>query len=161
MLVEYTPPTQRFDVLICAIHAGVEIGTAELAREIHAACRDRCGLYIHWDKRHKTSRLFDEPLFDTVVRQYKTVISLHGMRSIDQIAHIGGLDKPAIYKLRRSLGLPIRRAPPAHLRGEHDWNVANRADTRMGVQVEVSYPVLHDASPLRSWLAQTIARTLL
>lgn len=161
MLVEYTPPTQSFDVLICAIHAGVEIGTADVAREIHATCGNRCGLYIHWDRQHITSHLFAEPLFDTVVRQYKTVISLHGMRSTDQIAHIGGLYKRAIYALRRALGLPVRKAPPAHLRGEQDWNVVNRASSGMGVQVEISYPILHDASPLRSWLAQTIARTLL
>jgi phage replication-related protein YjqB (UPF0714/DUF867 family) len=161
MLVEYMPPTQRFDVLICAIHATVEPGTAEIAREIHAAATNRCGLYIHWDKRHKTSHLFDDPLFDTVVRQYKTVISIHGMRSTDQIAHIGGLDKAAVRTLRQALGLPLRKSPPPHLRGTHIWNVANRAASKMGVQVEVSYPILHEASPLRSWLAQTIAQTLL
>ncbi len=160
MLVEYTPPTQKFDILICAIHATVEPGTADIAREIHAAGGHRCGLYIHWDKQHVTSRMFDDPLFDTVVRQYKTVISIHGMSSTDQIAHIGGLDKPAIRKLRQALRLPLNKVPPAHLRGTQIWNVANRAASRMGVQVEISYQIRHKSS-LRSWMAQTIARTLI
>jgi phage replication-related protein YjqB (UPF0714/DUF867 family) len=161
MLVEYVPPSQRFDVLICAIHAGVEIGTADVAQEIHAACRDRCGLYIHWSKHHVTSSLFEDPLFDTVVRQYKTVISIHGMRSTEQIAHIGGRGREEIHTLRKALGLPLNKVPPRHLRGEHIENVVNRAGEKAGVQIEVSYPVLHADSPLRSWLAQTVAQTLL
>jgi len=161
MLVEYVPPTQRFDVLICAIHAGVEIGTADIAREIHATCTHRCGLYIHWSKHHKTSHHLEDPLFDTVVRQYKTVISIHGMRSTEQIAHIGGRDRASVRLLRKALGLPLNKAPPRHLRGDHIDNVVNRAGDKAGVQIEVSYPVLHAESPLRSWLVQTVAQTLL
>ena len=161
MLVEYVPPTQRFDVLICAIHASVEIGTAEIAREIHAACSSRCGLYIHWSKHHVTSNLFDDPLFDTVVRQYKTVISIHGMRSTEQIAHIDGRDRASVRALRKALSLPVNKSPPLHLRGEHVANVVNRAREKAGVQIEVSYPVRQSDTPLRSWLAQTVAQTLL
>lgn len=160
-LIEYQPPTVRFDVLICAIHAGPEKGTGDVARRIHAACPATTGLYIHTCGKHITSAEFHEPLFDTVVRHYKTVISIHGMRSTDQIAHVGGLARPLVLQLRQALGLSLTREPPPHLRGLHRMNVANRGSLGAGVQVEVSYPLLFEECPLRAWIAGRIAATLL
>jgi phage replication-related protein YjqB (UPF0714/DUF867 family) len=156
----YIPATESRDVLVIAIHAGYEIGTADVARRIHAACPANAGLYIHWCPNHITSAVFHEPLFDTVVRHYKTVISIHGMLSTDQIAHVGGRDRRRILRLRKALGLPLQQEPPPHLRGTQRTNVVNRGITT-GVQVEISYPLLFRASPLRNWIADRIAVTLL
>jgi phage replication-related protein YjqB (UPF0714/DUF867 family) len=157
----YIPATERLDTLVIAIHAGYEIGTADVARRIHAACPARAGLYIHWCPNHITSAIFHEPLFDTVVRHYKTVISIHGMRSTDQIAHVGGRDRRRVLRLRKALGLPLRQEPPPHLRGLQDTNVVNRGSDDAGVQVEISYPLLFKACPLRNWIADRIAATLM
>lgn len=146
-------------MLVIAIHAGYEIGTADVARRIHAACPRRAGLYIHWCPDHITSAVFHEPLFDTVVRHYKTVISIHGMQSTDQIAHVGGRDRSRVLQLRKALG--VRGEPPRHLRGTQPTNVVNRGDSAAGVQVEISYPLLFANCPLRNWIADRIAATLM
>lgn len=157
----YIPATERLDTLVIAIHAGYEIGTADVARRIHAACPARTGLYIHWCPNHITSAIYHEPLFDTIVRHYKTVISIHGMRSTEQIAHIGGRDRRRVLALREALGLPVRREPPPHLRGLQRSNVVNRAASGAGVQVELSYPLLFAECPLRNWVADRIAAALI
>lgn len=157
----YIPATARHDTLVIAIHAGYEIGTADVARRIHATCPASVGLYIHWCPNHITSEVFHEPLFDTVVRHYKTVISIHGMQSTDQIAHVGGRDRPRVLQLRRALGLPLRKEPPRHLRGTQLTNVVNRASLAAGIQVEISYPLLFAACPLRNWIADQIAAVLM
>lgn len=161
MLIEYVPPTAKFDVLICAIHAGVEIGTGDVAREIHASCPSHAGLYVHSCPRHITSRVFHEPLFDIAVRRYKTVISIHGMRTGSQMIHVGGRDRRMVRKLRAALGQPLDREPPPHLAGKHATNVVNRGADGAGVQIEIHYPLLFEACPLRSWLARVIAETLI
>lgn len=148
-------------MLVIAIHAGYEIGTADVARRIHAACPRNVGLYVHWCPNHITSAEFHEPLFDTVVRHYKTVISIHGMQSTAQIAHIGGRDRSHVKRLRAALGLPMTREPPRHLRGTQLTNVVNRAAGAAGVQVEISYPLLFRDCPLRNWIADQIATALI
>ena len=159
--VEYIPPTARFDILVCAIHAGPEKGTGDIARRIHAACPENTGLYVHNCAVHVTSAEFHEPLFDIAVRQYKTVISIHGMGSRDYIAYIGGRAVPLVKKLRTALGLPINAIPPPHLRGIQLSNVVNRGSSGKGVQVEVSLPLLHYCKSLGRCIADQIAATLL
>lgn len=39
MIVDYIPASVDPDVLICAIHAGVEHGSGDVTRAIHAFCR--------------------------------------------------------------------------------------------------------------------------
>jgi phage replication-related protein YjqB (UPF0714/DUF867 family) len=160
-IIEYVPPTARFDILICAIHAGPERGTGDVARLIHAACPANTGLYVHSCGKHITSATFHEPLFDIAVRQYKTVISIHGMRSTDQIAYVGGRAKPLVRQLRQALGLSLNREPPPHLRGLQQSNVVNRGQLGAGIQVEISYPILFHTCPLRTWIADRIAATLI
>lgn len=157
MSISYTPATRHHDVLVVAIHAGYEVGTGAIARQIHARCRGQAGLYIYTSPHHVTSSVFREPVFDTVVRHYRTVISIHGMRNTEQIAHIGGRDRRSVQRLRAILGLPLQVDPPCHLAGIHPDNVVNRAASSAGVQVEISYPLLFAASPLRDWIADRIA----
>lgn len=160
-ITEYIPPTAQFDILVTAIHAGYEKGTGDVARRIHAACPQRTGLYVHSCGKHITSAEFHEPLFDIAVRRYKTVISIHGMRSTDYIAYVGGRAVTLSKKLRTALGLPLNAKPPPHLRGLQQTNVVNRGATGAGVQVEISYPLLYHSNPLRNWIADRIAATLL
>jgi phage replication-related protein YjqB (UPF0714/DUF867 family) len=133
---EYKPPTsERFDYLICAIHAGVEHGTADVARAIHAANPDTTGLFIDWNPTHVTSTVYFHPVFDTVVRHYNSVISIHGMNGYGHQVFVGGRDHAVVSSLRQQLG--AHKAPPAHLAGTHPLNVANRGYSGAGVQIEI------------------------
>lgn len=160
MLIEYIPATAKFDILICAIHAGSEIGTGDVAREIHALCPSNTGLYVHSCPRHITSHGFHEPLFDIAVRRYKTVISIHGMHSGSQTFHVGGRNRRLVSKLRAALGEPLTKEPLPHLAGVHDMNIVNRGATGAGVQIEIYYPLLFAACPLRSWVSRVIAEVI-
>jgi phage replication-related protein YjqB (UPF0714/DUF867 family) len=159
MIVDYIPASVEPDVLICAIHAGVEHGSGDVARAIHAFCRGRAGLYVCYDKNHVTSARFHEPLFDTIVGRYKRVISIHGMDRYKTIALIGGRDKHLVHRLRTAMG--AMEEPPRHLSGMHPLNVVNRGTSRGGVQVEVAWIHLDPESPLRDWIIHTISNTLL
>lgn len=160
MIIDYIPASVEFDVLICAIHASVEPGTGDVARAVHAACRGHAGLYICYDNNHVTSHEFREPLLNTIVGQYKRVISIHGMDADTPIAWIGGRDTQLVKRLREAMGLGVQK-PPAHLRGVHPLNIVNRGSTHKGVQVEIAWIHSDPESPLREWIAQTIAQTLL
>lgn len=160
MIVDYIPASVETDVLICAIHASVEPGTDEVARAIHAYCRGAAGLYICYSDSHITSHKFHEPLFDTIVKQYRRVISVHGMDTMTPVAWIGGRDTQLVRMLRDAMGLGDQRPPP-HLRGVHPLNVVNRGTSHKGVQLEISWIHLHPESPLRVWIVQTVANTIL
>jgi phage replication-related protein YjqB (UPF0714/DUF867 family) len=160
MIVDYIPASVETDVLICAIHASVEPGTAEVARAIHTHCRGSVGLYICYGDRHITSHQFNEPLFNTVVGQYRRVISIHGMDAITPIVWVGGRDTHLVQQLRTAMGLGIQH-PPKHLRGIHPTNVVNRGSSHKGVQLEIAWIHLNPKSPLRDWVAQITAQTLL
>lgn len=160
MIIDYTPASVETDVLICAIHASVEPGTAEVARAIHAHCRGLAGLYICYGDRHVTSHQFSEPLFNTIVGQYHRVISIHGMDALEPIVWIGGRDTQLVRQLRSAMGLG-KQHPPAHLRGLHPMNIVNRGSSHKGVQLEITWIHLDPDSPLRDWIAETTAKTLL
>jgi phage replication-related protein YjqB (UPF0714/DUF867 family) len=160
MIVDYIPAAVSPDVLICAIHASVEPGTGDIARAIHSYCQGKAGVYICYGTPHVTSHLFGEPLFNTIVSQYNRVISIHGMATTTPIAWIGGRDKQLVRRLQTAMGLGIQH-PPTHLRGVHPHNVVNRGASHKGVQVEIAWIHLNPKSPLRAWIAQKIAHTLL
>ena len=133
---EYIPPTSdRFNYLICAIHAGVEHGTASLAHSMHALDSATTGLFIDWNPKHVTSTVYFHPVFDTVVRHYNSVISIHGMTGYGQPVYVGGRDRTMVHALRKALNAPT--SPPAHLAGTHPLNVANRGFSGAGVQIEI------------------------
>jgi phage replication-related protein YjqB (UPF0714/DUF867 family) len=159
MIVDYIPASVSPDILICAIHAGVEHGSGDVARAIHDFCRNRAGLYVCYDKNHVTSTRFHEPLFNTIVGRYNRVISIHGMDRCNTIALVGGRDKEMVTRLRAAMGAHIE--PPRHLSGMHPLNVVNRGSSHGGVQVEVAWIHLDPVSPLRDWIVYTIAHTLL
>ena len=134
---EYKPPTsERFNYLICAIHAGVEHGTADVARHIHGIDPVTTGLFIDWNSIHVTSTAYFHPVFDTVVRHYNSVISIHGMApGQGATMFVGGRDHATVRYLRQQLGAPTH--PPTHLAGTHPLNVANRGASGAGVQIEI------------------------
>ena len=107
-----------------------------------------------------TSHLFSEPLFVTIVEQYRCVISIHGMNTINPIVWVGGRDTRLVKQFRSAMGLGAQR-PPANLRGVHPMNVVNRGSSHKGVQLEIAWIHLDPQSPLRDWIAQVTAKTLL
>jgi phage replication-related protein YjqB (UPF0714/DUF867 family) len=141
---EYTPPkSDRFNYLICAIHAGVEHGTAAIARAIHAMDPTTTGLFIDWDPVHVTSTAYFHPVFDTVVRHYNSVVSIHGMDGYGRQVFVGGRNLPLVRSIRGALG--AHTPPPAHLAGTHPLNVANRGASGVGVQVEIDVSILQNS----------------
>jgi len=153
----YKSSTQDFDILVCAIHAGHEVGTGDVAHIIHAAMPDRAGLYINNASGHIPSILFHDKLFDSVVGKYKTVISVHGTAETRQMAYVGGLYYGLGDRIKRALGISPTVRVPWFLRGDDPRNVVNRGSCGAGVQIEISYIHLSSLSPLRRWIADTIA----
>lgn len=140
---EYHPPTsEHFEYLICAIHAGVEHGTGDFARAIRRQMgSESVGLFIDWSPVHVTSTDYFHPVFDTVVRHYNSVVSIHGMRPCQGPSiYVGGRDHATVRYLRQQLG--AHTAPPPHLAGTHPLNVANRGYSGAGVQIELALPYL-------------------
>jgi phage replication-related protein YjqB (UPF0714/DUF867 family) len=155
----YIPARRRPDFLICAIHAGVEDGTAELAAALHALAPDRAGLFLDTRPRHVTSRRYADTLFDSVVGQYGRVISFHGMLDGSVPVYVGGGDTALARRIRVALGEPARRVPPRHLAGVHPQNVANRGQYP-GIQLEFAADYRSPASPLHGWIVRRLAATL-
>lgn len=155
----YIPARKKPEFLICAIHAGVEDGTAELAAAIHAHAPDRAGLFLDTRPRHITSRLYADALFDSVVGDYRRVVSVHGMHDMTVPVYIGGGAAALARRIRAALGEPVGRAPPQHLAGVHPDNVVNRG-TQPGVQVELAADYRSPHSPLRDWIARRITTAL-
>lgn len=155
----YIPARRQPAVLICAIHAGVEDGTAELAAAIHALAPDSAGLFLDTRRRHITSRRYADPLFDRIVSRYDRVVSIHGMRDGTVPVYVGGGDTALARRIRTALGEPAGRVPPRHLAGIHPDNVANRA-ARPGIQLEFAADYRSPYSPLRAWIASRIASVL-
>lgn len=156
----YLPARRKPEFLICAIHAGVEDGTAELAAAIHALAPDRAGLFLDTHRRHITSRRYADPLFNGIVAQYDRVISVHGMRDSGPVSvYVGGGDTGLARRVRAALGEPVGRTPPRHLAGVHPDNVANRG-IRRGLQLEFASDYRSPMSPLHAWIVRRIGRVL-
>jgi phage replication-related protein YjqB (UPF0714/DUF867 family) len=160
MTTLYIPARRKPDFLICAIHGGIENGTAELAADLHALAPDRAGLFLDMRPQHVTSRVYADPLFSGIVGKYTRVISIHGMRGTAlPPVFVGGGDEPLARHIRTALGEPANRAPPRHLAGVHPQNVANRG-VRPGIQLEFAPAFVLPTSPLHDWIVQRIGNTL-
>jgi phage replication-related protein YjqB (UPF0714/DUF867 family) len=160
MTTLYIPARRRPEFLICAIHAGVEGGTAELAADLHALAPDRAGLFLDARPRHVTSRVYADPLFNSIVGRYTRVISIHGMRGTAlPPVFVGGGDETLARRIRTALGEPADRIPPRHLAGVHPRNVANRG-VRPGIQLEFAPAFVTPTSPLHEWIVRRIGHTL-
>jgi phage replication-related protein YjqB (UPF0714/DUF867 family) len=159
MTTLYIPARRRPDFLICAIHAGVEDGTAELAADLHALIPDHAGLFLDVNRRHITSRQYADPLFNSIVGQYGRVISFHGMLDSTVPVYVGGGDAALARRIRVALGEPARRSPPRHLAGIHPENVANRG-RNTGIQLELAADYRSPMSPLHDWIVRRIRACL-
>ena len=164
----------RSRVGLCALHGGLEQGTAEIAR---AAASDAGASYyavvqpddLHW---HVPSHRYD-PALSGGLRAFlagiEVVISVHGfggVRDADDrwtTALLGGTNRELATELAAALSraLPQYRwisdldAIPRHLRGLHPANPVNRV-RRGGVQLELP-PRVRRAGPDHDALVTALA----
>jgi phage replication-related protein YjqB (UPF0714/DUF867 family) len=149
---------------VCALHGGLEQGTAEIAEAV--ARRAGASFYavvqpddLHW---HVPSHRYDPALSDglrSFLDRIDIVISVHGfggVRDVDDrwtTALLGGTNRELAADLERALSaaLPEYRwiadldVIPKHLRGLHPANPVNRVCCG-GVQVELP-PRVRRAGP--------------
>ncbi len=140
---------------LCALHGGLEQGTAEIAE----AVAQRCGASyyavvqpddLHW---HVPSHRYDPALsggLRSFLASIDVVISVHGFGGVRDAADrwttalLGGTNRELAADLQRTLteALPGYRwiadldVIPKHLRGLHPANPVNRV-ARGGVQLEL------------------------
>jgi phage replication-related protein YjqB (UPF0714/DUF867 family) len=155
---EYKPSTSGDPhILICAIHAGVEHGTASIARAVYRVLDPATtGLFVDWNPVHITSTVYHHPVFDIAVRHYDTVISIHGMTGYGHAIFVGGRDEALIRRIRSGLGATV--IPPVHLAGEHPSNIVNRGASGAGVQLEIDVSLLRGLPP--ELFAATLANSI-
>jgi phage replication-related protein YjqB (UPF0714/DUF867 family) len=160
---------------VCALHGGLEQGTAEIAEA--AAVGAGASFYavvqpddLRW---HVPSHRYDPALSDGLrdfLSAIDVVISVHGFRGVRDAddrwttALLGGTNRELAVALAATLtgALPQYRwiadldAMPQHLRGLHPANPVNRV-TRGGVQLELP-PRVRRAGPDYDALVTALAK---
>lgn len=139
----------------CALHGGLEQGTAEIAAAAAAAAGASCYAVVQPDgfRWHVPSHRYDpahSPALDAFVNGVETVISVHGFGGVRDApdrwttALLGGTNRDLACELgsRLARALPGYRwivdldEIPRHLRGLHPDNPVNRPAAG-GVQLEL------------------------
>ena len=124
---------------IIAIHGGhIEEGTSEVAM---ALAGSDIPYFLNSSEKHITSIEFRSPLLDELLKDTKTIISIHGERDTDNsFIMIGGLDILLGTKIIKSLvskGFVIKDNEKG-LTGSSSKNVCNLGLSKKGVQLELS-----------------------
>jgi hypothetical protein len=70
-ITEYVASRHTFRILICVIHDGMNVNTLTLARRIHAAAANICGLYAHATTAATDSA---DSLFRRIASQYRMIL---------------------------------------------------------------------------------------
>lgn len=160
---------QLSPILILAPHGGdIEPGTAEIATHIAG---DNHSLYIFrgfdgidpalaW-RFHITSLRFDEPRCLNLITQphMKTVITIHGSGSEDDVSYIGGLNNHLRNHIAAHLALEGFPVEFFHVRylGQNPKNICNRAaflspNKEFGVQLELPITLRDELSASKQML---------
>jgi len=140
---------RQSDVVIAAPHGGsIEPGTSEIAM---ALAGDELSYYLFEGHKagnnrdlHITSARFDEPQGLALMRQAKTVITIHGEASSGNVVYVGGLYSFLSDILTRSLiekGFVVQRHSNPSLQGTNPENICNIGTGNKGVQLELSQGV--------------------
>lgn len=147
--VEYTPGCR---VGVLALHAGIEGGTGEIAREVSASTG--ATMLNFWQETadrqlHLTSSRFDPedcPQLRAFLDASQVVVSLHGHHRLSHDRHIfvGGGNRRLAARLARSLRSHVNdltivgnlNEMPPGIRGLHPANPVNRP-AQGGVQLEL------------------------
>jgi phage replication-related protein YjqB (UPF0714/DUF867 family) len=133
-------------IAIVAPHGGgIELGTMEIAREVAGIEHTFYG--FEGTKAtgnadlHITSKEFDEPRLDSIVRKVEIVLTVHGCEGEGEVVYVGGLQKAMKQKIQKALsdsGFRVRVSPKAMMGGESPRNICNRGRSGAGVQLEIS-----------------------
>jgi len=131
---------------VIAPHGGsIEPGTSELADAISSS---DCHLALFEGIKatgnrdlHITSTNFDHPSFLDLVRRCGYVVAIHGERSENNTAYIGGADdrlrccvKDALW----SAGFDVQVHTSPLLQGKSPDNICNKGSSKMGIQLELA-----------------------
>ncbi|WP_381797306.1 poly-gamma-glutamate hydrolase family protein [Streptomyces niveus] len=130
-----------------AIHGGsIEPGSGEMAREV-AGTRMRYFEFAGIKSSnnvdlHLTSTVYDEPTGVALVAASRRCLSFHGYTGTTNVAEtaIGGLDTALVSRVTmalRAAGFTVITAP-SEIAGTNPANIANKTNTSMGVQLELS-----------------------
>ncbi len=129
-----------------APHGGrIEPGTTEIAEAIAG---EEHFLYSFMgfkprDNRslHITSTRFDEPTACRLLKDVRTVLTIHGCAGEEEVTLVGGRDLPLVESLKASLvgaGFEATSTAAVHLRGLNPQNLCNQGLSRAGAQLELS-----------------------
>ena len=132
-------------VAIAAPHGGgIEPGTSEVALAI--AGKD-LSYYLFEGRKprgnfdlHLTSSNFDAPGCRALLGAAERVVTVHGEGSVDEVAFLGGLDRPLVSALASALaanGFAVGSHIGPGLRGSHARNICNIGRAGAGVQLEL------------------------
>ena len=147
----------RSGIAVIAIHGGgIEPGTTEIAE---AVAGDRHAFYTFSGLKqfrnfdlHITSRRFDEPRGEDLVKRSTTVLSIHGCGDTVPMIYIGGQNTELRRRIQTALedaGFRVRKA--VRFPGLSPMNICNRCLTGEGVQLEF-------CAGLRRMLFENMAR---
>src|SRR6266480_3148319 len=103
---------------------------------------------------HIKSHLFDEPTGAGLVENHEQVISIHGWGGEGERVCVGGLDKPLIAELKKSLaakGIEVEQAP-AGLGATDPNNITNRGTKGVGVQFELTMGFRKNSGAVRKFV---------
>ena len=131
-------------IVIMAPHGGgIEPGTTEIAEAVAGDVHTFytfSGLKKQGNaKLHITSKQFDEPLGIEIVKDSRTILTIHGCGESDNLIYIGGKDNRLKEKVRKALqdaNFSVWRT--SRFPGENPLNICNRSRSCMGVQLEIS-----------------------
>jgi phage replication-related protein YjqB (UPF0714/DUF867 family) len=133
-------------IAIVAPHGGaIELGTMEIARELAGIEHTFYGFggmkASGNEDLHLTSKKFDEPRLDSVLRKVEIVLTVHGCEGEGEVVYVGGLQEAMKQKVQIALsdaGFRVRVSPKPMMRGESPRNICNRGRSGAGVQLEIS-----------------------
>lgn len=132
-------------VAVISIHGGIEKGTTELAKTVAGADYNLFAFHSYEDESrffdvHITSNRYDEPRCVDIVRRSDVTVSIHGCRTEEPVAYVGGLD----HALKQSIADEFNRRGVKALTEDHIYpadvpeNICNRNKRGAGVQIELS-----------------------
>ena len=133
-------------IAIVAPHGGaIELGTMEIAREVAGIEHTFYGFEgmkaSGNEDLHLTSKEFDEPRLDSVLRKVQILLTVHGCGGEEEVVYVGGLQEAMKQKIQKALsdaGFRIRVSPKPMMGGESPRNICNRGRSGAGVQLEIS-----------------------
>ncbi|MBD1848290.1 SUMF1/EgtB/PvdO family nonheme iron enzyme [Cyanobacteria bacterium FACHB-63] len=131
------------EVVVIAIHGGnLQPGTTEIADAVAGGLHSFYSFVSLKPEIDQTlyiaSTQFDEQIARRMVRNARTVLSIHGCKGDIEFIRVGGADRDRIETIISELTREGFRVDDDRSSGTHPNNICNRGLTGRGVQIEVS-----------------------